>query len=352
MPGSRNFRISLLILVAVITIYAVLRIFFFSSDPVFPLIMRVISYYQTLTENVSNLILRWSGSSFRISDHISFEGGVPVIPIDSGLLLKKWFLFLLLLVWITPIPAKKRVLLSVVLLALNFIFVSVDIALFASISDPDLTSSMKVSRTPGVLAMVTFFVLFVMAHKSVLLKRISTKHLDIAYVGSMLDGLFVVMYIYVILGNFILGAFDFKLWVNFLFGSTQSLLDLLNTDSLQDGNLLIGENANLYMGKACLGMNTILLFSAVVYLTGRGHRYRWLFIAGGVVLINLMNILRLTLLFIYVQHHGGYDLTIDVHDMYDYVIYAFIFILWLVWFEFFLDIRNVRHRDAPQEVAP
>ncbi len=346
MPGSRTLRISLFTFVALIIFYAILRMFFFTSDPVWPLIMRIFSSYQALAESASNIFLRWWGSPLRIHGHVSMADGIAIIPIDSGLLLKKWFIVLLLLIWITPVSPIKRIGLSLALLALNFVFAAIDIALFATMSDPDLTSSMQVSRTPGVVAMVTFFVLFVMANKSILLKRMSAWRIDTAYVGSMLGSLFVVMYIYVFLGNFILGAFDFRLWVSFLFGSTQKLLSLFHIGSVLDGNLLMGENANLYMGKACLGLNTILLFSAVVYLTGLGHRYRWLFIAGGVVLINLMNILRLTLLFIFVQRHGGYDLTIDVHDMYDYVIYSFIFLLWIVWFEFFLDIRNVRHHSG------
>ncbi len=348
MQISKTLRAGLFILIVVILFYAILRLFFFSSDPVLPLITHLISLYQALAESVSNLFLRWLASPYRIADHYSMEDGVSVIFIESGLLLKKWFVFLLVLIWITPVSVAKRILLTLILLGLNFVFATVDIALFAYMSDPDLTSSMKMSRTPGVLAMVTFFVLFVMEHKPLLLKRISLLRIDTTYLGSILGSLFIVLYIYVIMGNFILGVFDFKLWVSFLFGSTQRLLTVLNTESILEGNLLIGENANLFMGKACLGMNTILLFSAVVYLTGRDHKYRWLFIAGGIVLINLMNILRLTFLFIYVQHHGGYNLTIDVHDMYDYLIYSFIFLLWIVWFEFFLDIRNVRHHSGAQ----
>ncbi len=347
MPESRAVRVSLIIFISVALFYAVLRIFFYSTDPVLPFIAHVVSSYQAMAESVSNLILRWSGFPYRITGHLSLQGDIPVIPIESGLLLKKWFLILLLLIWITPLRAGKRVLLSLLLLAVNFIFASVDIALFASMSDPDLTSSMQMSRTPGVLAMVTFFVLFVMANKKILLERISMLRIDSAYAGSMLGSLFVVMYLYVILGNFVLGFFEFRPWVHFLFSSTQRLLHFMHTDSVLKGNLLIGENANLYMGKACLGMNTILLFAAVVYLTGRDHRSRWLFIAAGVVFINIMNIIRLTLLFRYVQQNSGYDLTMDVHDMYDYVIYSLIFVLWLVWFEVFLDIRNVRHPAQP-----
>jgi hypothetical protein len=52
------------------------------------------------------------------------------------------------------------------------------------------------------------------------------------------------------------------------------------------------------------------------------------------------------LLFIHIQKNGNYELAMDVHDMYNYIIYIIVFGLWVIWFERFSDIKPFHHRKS------
>ncbi|HYW97060.1 MAG TPA: hypothetical protein VE870_15815 [Bacteroidales bacterium] len=340
MLKSRLSRIILFTILLLGIIYVLVRLLFFQADPLWPILSEGISRYQLLAEQWAGKLLAWAGSAYTVAGHVTYKNGTALITIDSGVLLKRWFVFLLLIIWLTPVRTGRRISFSLLLLVLNFIMAVVDIALLTRLSHYDLTSAIQMSRTPGVLTMTTFFVVWVWSYRDQISNRLSALHIDASFMHSGLKPFFVVLYLYVILGNPVLGYFAFKPWVDFLFLTTQKLLSLFHVDSALQGKLLIGEHANLYMGKACLGMKTILLFAAVVYLTGRHNLSTWLYMFFGVVFINMVNIIRLALLFNYVQKHPGYDLAIDVHDMYDYIIYTIIFILWVIWFEWFTGIRR------------
>ncbi len=50
--------------------------------------------------------------------------------------------------------------------------------------------------------------------------------------------------------------------------------------------------------------------------------------------------MRFVMIFIHIQKHGGYFLAIEIHDMYNYIIYSFVFVLWVIWFEKFGDFKK------------
>ena len=60
----------------------------------------------------------------------------------------------------------------------------------------------------------------------------------------------------------------------------------------------------------------------------------------GILFLNLVNIIRFVLLFVHIQKYGGYELTIDLHDLYNYVTYTLVFLMWVFWFERFSDIKK------------
>ena len=340
MLRSAVLKKGLIILFSMAVVYSLLRVFIFSQDPVLPAIQAGISLYLSVAENLSNIFLSLTGFAVRVTDHTVTGTMGNIMSIDSGVLLKKWFVFLLIIIWITPVVWTKRVAWSLFLILLDVLMASVNITLLATGSNPDLMSAIQIARTPGVLAMTTFLVLWVVGHQEKIAGQLHKWGIPNDFMYKNLNSIIVVLFIYIIMGNPVLGYFDFKPWVHFLLSSSHHLLAFFGIDSVVSGKLIVGNNANLYLGKACLGMKTILLFAGVVYLTGNKGLLRWLYILGGIIFINLVNIIRLTLLFAYVQRHNGYDLTMDVHDMYDYVIYALIFILWIVWFEFFTGIRK------------
>lgn len=90
------------------------------------------------------------------------------------------------------------------------------------------------------------------------------------------------------------------------------------------------------MEKGCLGFSTMALFAAIIFLTSDHQKHWWLYMAGGILFLNIVNIFRFVLLFIHIQKNSGYALAMDVHDMYNLIIYAVVFILWVLWFEYFV----------------
>lgn len=169
------------------------------------------------------------------------------------------------------------------------------------------------------------------------LSRIKIK---LSFLDKKLPAIFLVIFLYALMSKFLLGAFQYTLWINFLFNSSAWILRLLDYQAFVETPYLIGENGTIYMYKPCLGLNTMMLFATIVYITGSNTIHKWLFMLFGVIFLNIVNIVRFVLLFIHIQKHGGYALTMDLHDMYNYVIYGIVFILWIIWFEKFSDIRE------------
>ena len=155
-----------------------------------------------------------------------------------------------------------------------------------------------------------------------------------------------VSYVYLILGYFSLGCFEFTPWVNFLFNSSHEILGWFNVDSVVESQILIGENGSLSMLKSCLGLNTMLLFASLVFIMGENSWTSWIYILFGLVILNIANIIRLVLLFMHLQKHGTYIGLVDYHDLYDYIIYGIVFILWVIWFEKFSNTGILRKKNT------
>ena len=134
------------------------------------------------------------------------------------------------------------------------------------------------------------------------------------------------------------------LWINFLFNISAWILNLLNYPAWVESRLLVGDLYSINMARGCLGLNTMLLFTLIVFITGKSSRTMWLFILAGLIILNLSNIARFVLLFIHLQNHGNYALSIDIHDLYNYVIYGIVFLLWIFWFEKYSYIKRNRKK--------
>ena len=65
-------------------------------------------------------------------------------------------------------------------------------------------------------------------------------------------------------------------------------------------------------------------FAALVYLTGNNGRTMWLYIIFGLIALNILNIIRLAVLFITVQKYEIVESGFDHHDLYNIIIYIII----------------------------
>lgn len=198
------------------------------------------------------------------------------------------------------------------------------------------SSAYLIARTPGILAMMTFLVYWLLRFKNEIFTTLNKLKIGTEGLAKKIPQIVIIIYIYGLLNNFILGWFDFIPWINFLFVSSQKILTILGYEAEVYVNYLIGEGGSIYMEKGCLGFGTMALFAAIVYLTSNRKRLVWIYMLAGLIFLNFVNILRFVFLFIHLQKNNGYTLAMEVHDMYNLILYSVVFILWVIWFEFFV----------------
>jgi exosortase/archaeosortase family protein len=204
----------------------------------------------------------------------------------------------------------------------------------------DTHTTTLLGRTPTAFLMLFLFIAWIWYNRKILMQSQLVKEFNLEFLEEKLPEIFIIMFLYSLFSNFLLGYFQYTAWINFVFNISAWILNYLNYTAWVESHMLIGENGSIYMAKGCLGFNTMLLYASIVYITGKHNIGRWLFIIGGLMLLNISNITRFVLLFIHIQNHGGYVLKMDIHDFYNYIIYAIVFLLWVIWFEKYSDLRN------------
>jgi exosortase/archaeosortase family protein len=343
--------IPIIIVFSLVFIYAALSYFIFDTDPLISFLGRATDTYLIFHEGIANQYLRWAGSGVHVQHHLVMLDGAGYDTVRSGTLMRKWILLLLLIIWLSPAKLKNKLLFSGIILVLNFIMSPITIAIQAHLSahGTDMYSYNRISRTWAHLLNMTLLFVWLKNYRQTLWKILSRFRIDSELMERKSTSIVMVSYVYLILGYFILGCFEFTPWVNFLFNSSHKILSWFNIDSVVDSHLLIGEKGSLSMLKSCLGLNTMLLFASLVFITGENNLKSWIYILCGLIILNITNIMRLVLLFMHIQKHGTYVGLVDYHDLYDYVIYGIVFVLWVIWFEKFsppwlLRKRNTKHQ--------
>lgn len=336
---SKGFKTLSIIFLSLLAAYAVLRFFVFREEFILPLIHAFFSSWTVLAASLADHFLNLTGLTPDIVGQYVVLQGYNAKLIEDGVLLKKWLAILLAICWFTPIQVTRKILFTFVLLALHFIFVALDIAIFASLVQQgwDDHSLELLSKTPGVLLMASSLWFWLSRYREEFFSRIESWGINMDFFREKYPVLIRILFIYVILTSFILGYFAFIPWIVFLFSAAQKILSLLNVDAVVQSTLMIGENGSMFMAKGCLGFGTLFIFAAIVYLTGKDKKKTWFYIIGGLIFLNIVNIIRFVLLFIHIQKHGTYVLSIDLHDLYNYIIYGLVFLMWILWFEKFAD---------------
>ena len=336
---------------SLVFIYVALSLLVFDADPVLTFLGRVTDAYLLFQEGVANKYLHWTGSGVHVKDHLVMLDGMGYDKVRSGTLMRKWIALLLLITWLTPTGIKRKLVFSTIVIALNFILSPVTIAIQAHINalGTDLYSSIRISRTPAILVNMTLLVVWLRKHRESLWKFLTRIRIDADFIKRKSTSIVVVSYVYLILGYFFLGCFEFTPWVNFLFNSSHRILAWFNVESVVESQILIGEKGSLSMLKSCLGLNTMLLFASLVFIMGETSLTSWIYILSGLLILNIANIIRLVLLFMHIQEHGTYVGLVDYHDLYNYLIYGIVFVLWVIWFEKFSQTRILKRRNEPAE---
>lgn len=116
-------------------------------------------------------------------------------------------------------------------------------------------------------------------------------------------------------------------WVlNFLGGQVEevSKADKASIGWLNNGKLVL----NVFEG--CNGVNVIVVFIAFVVSFGGDWRTMLLFILLGIFIINIINVIRLALLYWVATEYQMYFYLVHKY-LFTAIIYAVVFFLWVVW---------------------
>jgi exosortase/archaeosortase family protein len=329
----------------IIPVIIVLSLLFIFADPLISILGRATDAYLLLQEAIANHYLGWTGSGVSVQHHQVMLDGVVYDMVRNGTLMRKWMALLLLITWLSPASFKNKLIFSGIIISLNFFMSPVTIAIQAHLSahGTDLYSQTRISRTMAHMVNMTLLFVWLRKHRDICWNYLSRIRIDSDLIRQKSSSIVLVSYVYLFLGYFILGCFEFTPWVNFLFNSSRETLSWFNVDSVVGSHILIGDKGSLSMLKSCLGLNTMLLFASLVFITGENSLTSWIYMVSGLVILNIANIIRLVLLFMHIQKHGTYVGIVDYHDLYDYVIYGIVFILWVIWFEKFSS-RGIRRK--------
>ncbi len=306
--------------------------------------------YLTMIGHIANSFFNRTGTGIEIQDHQVVYSG-QVMHEFAWIAYKKWAVGLLFLFWITPAPVFRRILFSMGVLLANFLGSLLDVILtsYSLLLGSTEYNASLIGYTPHLLLLLTLMTAWIWRERKTILQVFNYIRISPGIIENKLPALFAIIFIYAVMSNFLLGYFRYTAWISFLFHSSAGILKLIGYTVSVDSHNLIGQNGSIYMAKPCLGLSTMVLFASIVYITGRKDRSRWYYILFGVVFLNLVNILRFVFLFIHIQKHGDYTLTMDLHDMFKYITYAIVFILWVFWFEKYSDLRDSSGSDT---VAP
>ena len=312
------------------------------------IIWNLIDAYLNFLERIADRLLHFIGSEASIQEHQVYVGTELIVTINNGYLLKKWTLFLLIVCWITPRKVIHKLVFTGLIMLSNFIGSLIHIGLSAHLTSSFLYTeeTTLIGRTPYAFLMLFLFVAWIWRSRKILMQSQLVKKFNLEFVEEKLPEIFIIMFLYALFSNFLLGCFQYSAWINLMFNISAWILNNLNYPAWVESHLLIGENGSIFMAKGCLGFNTMLLYASIIYITGKNTKSKWLFIVAGLIILNITNIIRFVLLFIHIQNHGGYVLKMDVHDMYNYIIYGIVFLLWIIWFEKYSDLMKQKKESA------
>lgn len=344
---NKTVRYILIIAAFLILVYIVLRLTVFPSDPVIPLLNSLYKIYLLVPEAIANLLFKAADAGVAIRDHqLIFENTKAYHTIYSKfienwpvyLLHKTWSTLIMVLVWITLSPVRKKLLFTLFFIITHLISVVGGLYLMGAILPGIIDEQTGYTLSPtsfGNLLLFVFLLAWVMFHKREIINTLHKLRINITLTDKKLNEIIVLLFFLFVLRDYLIPYLAFKPYVHFLLETTRRIVSIFNFTGYISGDQLIGQYGALALSKHCLGFMTMYIFTALVYLTRpKDHqKATWLFIASGLVFLMILNIVRLVVLFIIAQGENGIQRAESHHEIYNAIIYIFIFVMWVIWFE-------------------
>jgi exosortase/archaeosortase family protein len=97
----------------------------------------------------------------------------------------------------------------------------------------------------------------------------------------------------------------------------------------------------------CTGLKQAFIFMCIMIFSCGSWRSKWWYILGGLVVVHIVNIVRISVVGIVLSHNpAAFDL---VHTyFFKYIFYLIIFLMWVVWEEYFIkkELRTKKETGA------
>jgi len=96
----------------------------------------------------------------------------------------------------------------------------------------------------------------------------------------------------------------------------------------------INQKATSYINEGCNAISIMMIFVAFIIAFSTTWKQTILYILGGLIILQVMNVLRIALLnYIFGYHHEYGEMAHDY--LFPAIIYGTIVVLWIVWVKFF-----------------
>ncbi|MBC5793068.1 MAG: exosortase/archaeosortase family protein [Nanohaloarchaea archaeon] len=109
---------------------------------------------------------------------------------------------------------------------------------------------------------------------------------------------------------------------------TSSLLSFLGIDFTVQGYLLVGETVDYLITRDCTGWKSVAAFTGLMFAS-EGHR-NWKYLASGVLLIQLVNVLRIVTT-VYLSYTGIISFDIIHSIFWRWGLTFVVLVLWGLW---------------------
>ena len=343
---NKNFVFILISGIILIVVYQVFRVFLREHGLIMMLAHTLFDPYLTMAESLANSIIKLMVDGVTIQNHKIIFTAFPEYFQKNKIFIENWQIYLLNLkwtallfisFWLVQSSINKKILYTFLLLVTHFFAIVAGLVLLAGLGplviDPNSLTQLR-PNTVGAIVSFVLFAVWVKKSKSDIELSLAKIKINLKLSAKKINEILVVFFVIILLKNFFIPYLNYYPYIDLLLKVTKWVVFLFGYQSEINGAYLIGLNGGtLFLDKVCLGFITMFIFAALVYLTRRDNRITWKYVLFGIIILHLLNIARLSLLFIFVQYHNDSELIMEHHDMYNIVVYIIIFALWIIWFE-------------------
>jgi len=346
--SNKQLKTGLLVAGLVILVYLLLRVTIFKTDPVLPVLREAYKIYLLLPERIANLLFHLLHGGVHIVDHrlvyqndsfFLHEYRQYIENWQTFLLYKRWSVLLIAITWLISIPILKKLRYTLYFLFIHLISIIGGLFILGIIGPRVISKESSFFLSPTLIGNLFMYLLFfyiILTNKHAIRTTFKKIGIKLRITNRQMNEFLVLLLILLVLRNYIIAFFSFRSYVIFLLDATNFISSLFGYTGVIDGDQLVGENGALALSKHCLGFMTMYLFGALVYLTRihKKKRVTYYYMAFGMSVIFIMNLIRLVLVFIVAQGENGYARASLHHEVYNIGIYIIVFALWVFWFEF------------------